>query len=242
MNRTDAASIRAPQGGHEATRSWQYWLLRSVIPGVLLLLGLTVVSGARAEAADEAVAKVRESTDELVRTLNNERQTYYSDPEKFYRVMEASLVAVVDFERIAARVMGKYRRQASDAQKEAFVEAFKRSLFRAYGKTLVESGEFQVSVLGGETNPREADRANVNLEVTSSSGNKYPIVYAMYRNQERGWLLENVIVNGVNVGLAFRDKFEQQYTQLRGDLDAVVAGWSTTIDENALQAEQGKPS
>lgn len=111
-------------------------------------------------------------------------------------------------------------------------------MFRAYGKTLVETGEFKVKVLGGEDNARDATRANVNLEVISASGNKYPVVYAMYLNPKRGWLLENVIVNGVNVGLAFRDKFEQQYAQYKGDFDSILANWSTTVEEDKIKNNQ----
>ncbi len=216
----------------EALRRW--WLTPLIALAALLGAGLVWAS-----PADDAAQRVKVSTAELVEKLNQERQTFYRDPEAFYGIMESALSSVVDFERIAARVMGKYRRGASDAQKTEFTEVFKRSMFRAYGKTLVETGEFKVTVLGGEDNARDSTRANVNLEVVSASGNKYPVVYAMYLNAERGWLLENVIVNGVNVGLAFRDKFEQQYTQYQGNIDAVVANWSATAVEVQIQAEGG---
>lgn len=192
----------------------------------------------QASPGEDAAQKVRQSTDELVLKLNQERQTFYKDPETFYGIMESALADVVDFERIAARVMGRYRREASNVQRDGFTDVFKRSMFRAYGKTLVETGEFKVKVLGGEDNARDATRANVNLEVISASGNKYPVVYAMYLNPKRGWLLENVIVNGVNVGLAFRDKFEQQYTQHNGNFDAILTNWSTTVEDDKLKASQ----
>ena len=52
----------------------------------------------------------------------------------------------------------------------------------------------------------------------------------MYRTDEGLWLMENVIVFGVNVGLAFRDRFETQMRATRGDVDAVIAGWNVKLD------------
>lgn len=198
----------------------------------LSLLGLGMQ--AQADAGAEAVKSVRDSTDNLVSELNANRQVYYEDAERFYEIMEGALKEVVDFERIAARVMGKHRRGASSEQQAAFIEVFKRSLFRAYGKTLVESGDFSVNVIDGEGHARDDNRATVNLQVTSSSGNVYPVVYSMYRNPQRGWLLENVIVNGVNVGLAFREKFDQEIAKARGNIDTVISGWSTTVEETEI--------
>jgi phospholipid transport system substrate-binding protein len=208
-------------------------LFRTVLPGIVCLF---MVSLAWASPAEEAAAKVEESTGELVQKLNEERDTFYKDPEAFYAIMDSALTSVVDFERIALRVMGKYRRGASETQVTAFTDVFKRSMFRAYGKTLVETGEFKVNILGGEDNVRDAKRASVNLEVISSTGNKYPVVYAMYLNPQRGWLLENVVVNGVNVGLAFRDKFEQQYNEFNGNIDSVVSNWSPAIVDEQLKS------
>lgn len=204
-------------------------ILMNWLAGVILLWSLAI--GAQASPGEEAANAVRVSTDALMMELNANRDVFYSDPNAFYAIMEDALDDVVDFRRIAARVMGRYRRDASDDQKEAFVEVFKRSLFSAYGKTLVESGEFEVRVLNGEVDARNEERANVNLQVVSASGNTYPVVYAMYKNESRGWLLENVIVNGVNVGLAFREKFEQQYTQSRGNIDTVIREWTKIVEE-----------
>ncbi|WP_246841196.1 phospholipid-binding protein MlaC [Hahella sp. CCB-MM4] len=201
-----------------------------------LVIMLLVAFCARADIAGEVRKTVEDSTEFLVNKLEKERGTYDEDPEKFYAVMESALSDSVDFRRIAARVMGRYRREATKDQKNAFVEAFKKSLFNAYGKTLVESGDFTISVLTADVNPRDEERATVDLEVTTATGSKYPVIYAMYKNTDlQKWLLENVIVNGVNVGLAFRDRFEQQYAQYNGNIDQVVSNWSSHLDEDEVK-------
>ncbi|WP_020409650.1 MlaC/ttg2D family ABC transporter substrate-binding protein [Hahella ganghwensis] len=210
--------------------------MKYIASRLCLVAMLMVAFGAWADIAGDVRKTVEDSTEFLVNKLEQERETYNTDPNKFYSVMEEALSDSVDFRRIAARVMGRYRREATSDQKNAFVEAFKKSLFNAYGKTLVESGEFQIDVLNADVNPRDEDKATVELEVTTATGSKYPVVYAMYKNSNaQKWLLENVVVNGVNIGLAFRDRFEQQYSQYNGDIDQVVTNWSSELAENEIK-------
>ena len=189
---------------------------------------------------EQVIKLVADSTEHLTAQLKAERGSYYSDPEQFYTMMEGALEEVVDFRRIAGRVMGRYRREASSSQKDMFVETFKKSLFSAYGKTLVESGDFQMAVLTADINPRKPTQASVDLEIVTSKGSKYPVIYNMYKNGKSDkWMLENVIVNGVNIGLAFRDRFQQQYQSHKGDIDKIIASWSSQLAQNetAQQAE-----
>lgn len=197
---------------------------------------------ASATTEAELTAQVKESSERMVERFKTEKNLYRENPERFYQIMEASLEEIVDFRRIAARVMGRYAREATKEQRDQFVTVFKRSLFNAYAKTLVETGDFSVAVLSSSINARDDSRASVELEITSPSGNKYPISYSMYRNKQDGkWYIENVIVSGVNIGLAFRDRFDQEMTARRGNLDQVIANWTGHIAEETFEAES-KPN
>jgi len=202
------------------------------LTGCLVILMLVFSATSVADEQQKIMEQIADNTERLVAKLEQERQTYYSDPAKFYGTMEQALTDVVDFRRIAARVMGRYRRDASDTQKTRFIKTFKRSLFDAYGKTLVESGDIGITVQNAEINPSRPDKARVDLEIVTSSGSRYPVIYNMYKNdKQQKWLLENVIVNGVNIGLAFRDRFQQQYEQNNGNLDKVIAQWSAQLPQ-----------
>ena len=50
------------------------------------------------------------------------------------------------------------------------------------------------------------------------------------------WLVENVIVNGLNLGSTFRTQFEQSAQQYGGDLDQVIANWSSEIEVETAEA------
>lgn len=197
----------------------------------VLMLAVFAFSTVEASSVEDEVRKVVvDSTAQLVEKLNQEKATYAENPERFYSEMDAALSELVDFKRIAARVMGKNARKASKDQRARFLDSFKQSLYVAYSKALVESGAFEITVEGVQVNPRSDKKASVNLVVTSASGNQYPVVYSMNYGKNELWMLENVIVNGVNVGLAFRDRFSQEMRQQQGDIDKVIANWSAQID------------
>lgn len=214
---------------------------------IFLVLTLLGSGSAMAEAAAPGSAEtVRQSVEknvaELIADFNREKHVYKTNPQDFYKKMDASLTRIVDFRRIAARVMGKYSKQASDQQKDRFVEVFKKSLYEAYTKTLIESGAFEIRVTKATINDRSDDRASVDLEVISDNGQIYPVVYSMYRRDDQTWLLENVIVFGVNIGLAFRDRFEDKYREHRGQLDSVINAWSADIEIKRPEGSETKVS
>lgn len=180
--------------------------------------------------APEVKKIVEDNTRKLVAQLEKSRGLYFTEPDRFYSEMESALEDVVDFRRIAGRVMGRYARQANLKQRDSFVQSFKVSLFSTYARALVESGDFDIAVLNSKMVSAKNNRASVELEITSEAGNTYPVIYSMYLNPKRKtWLLENMIVNGVNVGLAFRDRFEEEVINHKGNLDAVIANWNAEL-------------
>lgn len=173
---------------------------------------------------------VDENTQKLVQKLNAEKGLYEKDPEAFYASMDETLQEFVDFRRIAARVMGRYARQTTPEQRDAFVEKFKRSLFDSYAQALVSAEDFEIIVKEATILPQNEDRASVEMELISASGNRYPVTYSMYRTSDDRWMMENVIVEGVNIGLAFRDRFAQEMEENRGQVQAVIDGWGDAVE------------
>lgn len=207
----------------------------------LIALAMMAAMVARPAAANnqDLARYVDENTQKLVDRLNEEKGLYEEDPEAFYREVEEALTGFVDFRRIAARVMGRYARQASPEQRDEFVTRFKRSLFESYAQALVNNSEgFEIAVEEARINPQNGNRGSVNMLVTTESGDRYQVTYSMYRkDQSADWLMENVIVEGVNIGLAFRDRFTQEMEARRGDVDAVIDNWGDAVASLNLDDE-----
>lgn len=205
-----------------------------------LVLALFLASAAYAGEAEDLREYVDTNTQSLVDKLNRERGLYEKDPEAFYRKMDEALSDFVDFRRIAARVMGRYARQTTPEQRDEFVVKFKRSLFDSYAQALVSAEEFEINVQDATINPQDSGRASVQMEVVTASGNRYPVTYSMYKTDSGQWMMENVIVEGVNIGLAFRDRFSQEMEENRGRIQAVIDGWSDAVQSLNLEQEVDK--
>ena len=202
---------------------------------LFVLLSLLAVA-AQADTEEQLQAYVNDNTQRMVEQLNRERGLYQDDSEAFYSSMNQAMEGFVDFRRIAARVMGRYARQASPEQRDQFVEKFKRSLFESYAQALLESRNFRIEVLSVTFNPRDENRATVDMQVITETGNRYPVTYSMYYAKNDQWMVENVIVEGVNIGLAFRDRFSQEMEANRDQVQVVIDGWNGAVD--SLNQEQ----
>jgi phospholipid transport system substrate-binding protein len=206
---------------------------------VLCLLVGTSASAKAQQSAEDIRQTVEINVAELLEKFYEERDTYDTEPDRFLKNMDLALSKIVDFRRIAGRVMGKYARKASKEQKNRFVDIFKRSLYSTYTKTLIESGVSKINVTKAKLNTRSDKKATVDLEVISDNGSVFPVIYSMHKSKDGRWMLENVIVFGVNVGLAFRDRFEIQARKNRGDLDAVIDSWTVDLEIKKDEGAKG---
>lgn len=208
---------------------------------LLVLTMLTLAAGqAWADPEEDLKRYVDENAQKLVQKLGQEKGLYEEDPEAFYTAMDETLDQFVDFRRIAARVMGRYARQTTPEQRDDFVDRFKRSLFDAYAQTLVNADDFEMKVRDAEIMANNENRATVQMDLITSGGDRYAITYSMYKNSEGRWLMENVIVEGVNIGLAFRDRFAQEMEQNRGQIQVVIDGWGSAVESLQLEDEMNE--
>jgi phospholipid transport system substrate-binding protein len=207
---------------------------------VLLLVLSSVFVAQSAYAANKSAKSGLESEEirqvveknvlEVLELFKVEREYYETDPDRFLKSMDGALNKIVDFRRIAARVMGKYARKASKDQRNRFVQVFKDSLYSTYTKTLIDSGVFDIKVTKAKLNSRSNKKAVVDMQVITDNGTVLPVAYSMYLDKQNNWMMENVIVFGVNIGLAFRDKFALQYRKNKGNLNSVIDGWNVDLD------------
>jgi phospholipid transport system substrate-binding protein len=171
---------------------------------------------------------VRLATEQLFDVAKKNEALLVTNPEKFHEMVTKNLEANTDFEGFAKGVMAKYYRLATEDQRANFAEKFKMSLARTYSKALLEFDSDSVTVKSAEI--EKTNRAKVLVEVKSSSGSTYPIIYSLRLIEER-WYLRNLVVNGINLGLQFRSQFNSSFRLHKGDLDRVIKEWKVS-DEN----------
>ena len=215
---------------------------------VVLVLNLAVVAGpvcasdivAQAVRADTAEEAVSLATGEVLTLIRAGKEYAADEPERFYTEVESMLRPLIDFPRFARNVMGPYYREATEAQRERFAESFKWSLVRTYALALVEFGDGDVAVLPPRKAPKNPNKVNVTQEITYQ-GQAYVVVYRMQRSKELTWRVQNLVVEGVNVGLNYKSQFASAMkdSKFSGDMDAVIDAWADVLDaeEESAPAE-----
>ncbi|MFT6466390.1 MlaC/ttg2D family ABC transporter substrate-binding protein [Halopseudomonas sp.] len=209
-----------------------------VLTNLFLTLALSVPFAANANTASPQEV-VKDTSTRVMTVLDANRETYKQDTDAFVEGLNEVLEPVVDFQGIARSVMTvRYSREATDEQMQRFIDTFKRSMVEFYGNALLDFDSGQIMVL--ESNGRgqqSPDRTSVDMEIRTSSGNVYPVTYTMV-NVDGQWKVRNVIVEGINIGLLFRDQFAQAMQASRNDLDAVINGWGNVVAKSVEQVEK----
>jgi len=175
---------------------------------------------------------VSKASDALIEQINSASAEDKALGLAFYEhVVEQTVGPFVDFETIAYRVMGRdVYDKASDDQRSAFVETFKQSLIRTYAKGISTYNDQSVKVapFDGAVTKNGTTRAKVEVIIQPKGGKPFPIVYSMFKNESKGWMLENMHLDGVNVGSTFRNQFTQSMKDHKNDLDQVIQSWGAS--------------
>lgn len=200
-------------------------------------------AAAGANIADPRVT-VQETSDALIVVIEEGKTYFDEDPERFYAAVQAVLDPAIDFDAFARSVMAVYYKRASDEQRTRFATSFKSGLVRTYAKALLEFSDEQIVVLPEDKPPRDPKKQVVKMEVRSSTGKVYPAVYAMRLYDDGAWRIRNIIINGINIGLTYRNQFASamKSPEYGGDLDLVIDSWAEnirTVESTAETADAG---
>ncbi len=192
-----------------------------------------------AHAAETPQQVVEDTSKKVMEVLDANRETYRTDTEAFLQGLNEVLDPVVDFNGIARSVMTvRYSRSASEEQMQRFIETFKRSMVQFYGNALLQFDSGDIRVLPANNRDQQGpDRASVNMEIRTDNGNVYPATYTMVKLDGQ-WKVRNVIVEGINIGLLFRDQFAQAMQTNRNDLDAVIDNWGGVVAQSRQAVEK----
>lgn len=202
--------------------------------GLLLLIMLTAALPVQAQDVEHPEALIRDSVEALMSQIEGRRDYFSRHTDELEAVVEDNLADVADFRYIGASVMGRYFGNATPQQRSRFVETFRQTLIDTYAKGLVTFDYREIRVPQSQQASRYDDQANVSMEVVGVDGTVYPVSYTM-RLDDGQWKVVNVIVNGINLGLTFRNQFDQAMRAQNRDYDAVIDGWAPELDVEHLE-------
>lgn len=180
-------------------------LASAALAGLLVLLSFSIP--AQAEDLTQPQQVIREVSDGLTRVLREDRRLLETDPAYVHRLVDELFLPNVDFDRVAALVLGPHWRQASPDQRNRFRDAFKGLLIHAYATAVNELSEWEIRFLPMRPGAGERDQV-VKTQVLRPGGQPIAVDYRMVERNGR-WLAYDVSVEGVSLLSAYRSSFSQ---------------------------------
>ena len=154
----------------------------------------------------------------LAEKMNGRYEELAADRQALYVLIDGVLLPRFDRKFAAQIVLAKHWRSADADQRDRFIEAFYQALVRRYADGVLEFEQDQVTVLpfrGDTSKPRTKVRSTVRL----NDGSKVSVDYELVK-RESGWLLFNVVIEGVSYVRNFRAELDSEIR--RGSLNAVI--------------------
>ena len=164
----------------------------------------------------------------LVNVLKENKSLFMEDRQLYEQKIKEVFEPMIDFRRVAATVMGKnYYLASSKEQRAEFVEIFKDSLLDTYAETLAQwENQTITTIFPKNMEIQTNNMKNIEVQQTLNTGSsKYPISYKLRKNKDNSWSIVNIIVNGVNLGLTFRNQFQALAIKNNGNIESTINGW-----------------
>jgi len=176
-------------------------------PIVFLALSLSLAWPLAARPADsrDPVTIVEETTQKVLKILDEERSELANDPERLHGIVRTDLLPLLDIDYSARLILGRAGREVSEEQLKAFSRAMSDVLINRYADGLLKykSGE-QVEVL--PSRGQDSDKlTRVQTRIKLENGKFTPVEYAFHKTPD-GWKAFDVLVEGISYIVTFRNQ------------------------------------
>ena len=198
---------------------------------IVFFLSATTLSFAQENTEALIKEKMVSNAQNLLSVVDTIKSNPNMEKSKMYVLIDDSLKDMFAFRRMAGRIMGRYARGTTPEERDLFVENFKQQLFDSYIDSLISSGKVDIEITGVRLLPQNENRGVVDMQIKNSEGEVFIVNYSIFET-DKSWMVENVIVEGVNLGLAFRDSFYQEMEKNRNNLSKTISNWNVKIEDN----------
>ena len=162
----------------------------------------------------------------MVEVLTNHSDLFSSNRKAYENKIKEIFEPMIDFRRVSASVMGKkYYLIATKEERSKFELVFKDSLLDTYAETLAQWGNSTITTEFPDNIAKNGNLKNIEVKQTLDTGSsKYPISYKL-RLVKKKWKIVNIIINGVNLGLTFRNQFQALAISNDENIELTIENW-----------------
>ncbi|MEA2093906.1 MAG: ABC transporter substrate-binding protein [Pseudomonadota bacterium] len=179
----------------------QPWRLRALFVATCLL---PVTS---THAQQNPVDVLKEMSDRVIAIVDQE-PAILDDKKRMRSIADAVVVPHVDFVVFSRWVLGKYWRKATPEQRHLFINNFRELLIRTYLASIT-SDDYQNQTIHYQPvrQGKNPNKATVEAKVEQSSRPLITVKFRMYLNKSNGWMVYDVVVEGVSLVATHRSSF-----------------------------------
>lgn len=196
------------------------------------LMGLMLASSFVVAAIEDPQKLVRETGDRVLEDITNRKAELESDPSLIYPLVESTVLPHFDFRRMSQSAMGRFWRQASDAQKLGVTEQFRELLVRTYATALLGYTGEQIEYLPVKYSAGD-DRVMIPTRISANNAPPIPINYRLRLNGDQKWQVYDVVIDGVSLVTNYRSQFASAIR--RQGIDGLI---SALADKNRQAGPQ----
>jgi phospholipid transport system substrate-binding protein len=198
----------------------QVWL-----PILMLAVFLTGVT--ELAAAEAPMDIVRNTTDQVLSRVKNDRDALRQDPAKMYALVAEVIFPHFDFPIMAQWVLGSHWKEADEASREEFVQQFRKLLVRTYATALLEFSDQEINYPDDNATIRDRT-AEVRQKIGQSGSEPILLGYRLHKVGD-AWKVFDVAVDGVSLVRTYRASFS---SLIKDDgLQGLIAGLSVKNKE-----------
>ena len=191
----------------------------------ILILFFVLFIAVSIQSEENPYIFIDSNAQKMVKVLTADAGLFDTNREEYENKIKIIFEPMIDFRRVSASVMGKkYYLMATPEQRSNFVNIFKDSLLDTYAETLAQWGDSTISTNFPDELPEDGV-LNIEVKQTLDTGtSKYPISYKLRKSSE-GWKIVNIIINGVNLGLTFRNQFQALAKSHDENIEVTLENW-----------------
>lgn len=158
--------------------------------------------------------------------IKEDGSKYEEDPKAFKDRLKAIWEPMVDVGVVSRLILTpKIYSLATEEQKKLFEETTKKLLLDAYVTTLLEFDNYQIETDEEIKVNKKTFEVSMNFYSDSSS---FVTKFILYKNKNNEFRIVNIIIDGVNLGLIFRNQFQDTYLESNSNLDDAIESWKPT--------------
>ncbi|GEM_PF-3044881 len=188
---------------------------------ILLFSSLTLLLPqsllAQPSAADDFI---NEASSALLETSS------IGDADERLTRLSSAIDQYFDLSLVALGVVGNHRDALSAEQMLEFEVEFQKALVGLMFAALEEIGSYELLV--EEPRMRDENRAQVLALIETASQGDLEFLFSLVRS-ENAWNVANLIISGVNLGLTYRNQFNELMLSNEGNADLAITAWAETL-------------